>query len=130
MKVIRGSEIEFEAASHEDPKNPGVLKRVLATKADLFPGQTQMVNWAKLPTGSSFQSHYHEDMLEVFVMLGGDAEMVVDGNSIRLGKGDAILIEPREIHSMTNLSEHDLEYLVFGISQEKGGKTVVVDESL
>ena len=36
MQIVRGSEIEFVPASHEDPQNPGVLKRVLATKNDLI----------------------------------------------------------------------------------------------
>ncbi len=62
MKLIRGNEIDLIPASHEDPKNPGVLKRVLAVKTDLLRGHVQMVNWSRLPAGSSFQSHDHEDM--------------------------------------------------------------------
>lgn len=127
MHVIRGNEIEFEPASHEDPQNPGVLKRVLARKSDLLRGQVQMVNWSRLPMGSSFQSHYHEDMQEVFVMLGGPVEMTVDDSSMKLNSGDAILIEPREVHKMENLSEGSVDYLVFGISLEEGGQTVVVE---
>jgi quercetin dioxygenase-like cupin family protein len=127
MQVIRGNEIEFEAASHEDPKNPGVLKRVLARKTDLIRGQVQMLNWSRLPQGSSFQSHYHEDMLEVFVMLGGPVAMEVDNNTVELKEGDAILIHPREVHKMENLSEGSVDYLVFGISTEEGGQTVIVE---
>ena len=127
MQVIRGSEIEFEPASHEDPRNPGVLKRVLARKNDLINGRVQMVNWSRLPKGSSFQSHYHEDMLEVFIMLGGPVDMTVNNQSVELNQGDAILIEPREIHKMKNLSEDAIDYIVFGISAEKGGKTIVVE---
>ena len=127
MKVIRGSEIEFEAASHEDPANPGVLKRVLATSQSLNEGRVQMLNWARLPPRSSFQSHYHEDMQEVFVMLGGPVEMSVDGESHRLEAGDAILIDAREIHQMTSFSDEAIDYLVFGISSMNGGRTVVVE---
>ena len=127
MQVIRGSEIEFEPASHEDPRNPGVLKRVLARKTDLINGRVQMVNWSRLPKGSSFQSHYHEDMLEVFIMLGGPVDMTVNNQSVELNQGDAILIEPREIHKMKNLSEDAIDYIVFGISAEQGGKTIVVE---
>lgn len=126
MQLIRGSQLDFVPASHEDPEKPGVLKRVLATKNDLLKGQVQMVNWSRLPQGSSFQSHYHEDMQEVFVMLSGPVRMQVDDQAVELSAGDAILIAPREIHEMTNLSESDVEYLVFGISTEEGGKTVVV----
>ena len=128
MQIIRGSQIEFVPASHEDPQNPGVLKRVLANKNDLLRGQVQMVNWSRLPVGSSFQPHYHEDMQEVFVMLNGRVSMSVNNETHELVGGDAILIQPREIHGMKNLCDADVEYVVFGISTEEGGKTVVVDE--
>ncbi len=126
MKVIRGSQIAYEAASHEDPKNPGVLKRVLATRDDFSAGQIMMLNWAKLPEGSSFAAHYHEDMQETFVILTGTVEMVVDEESVDLDAGDAIMIDHHEVHQMHNRSDHDVEYVVFGVSTEEGGKTVVV----
>ena len=126
MKVIRGSELEFVPASHEDPKNPGVLKRVLATKTDLLKGEVHMVNWSMLPVGKSFQSHYHEDMQEVFVILNGRVEMKVESESVDLEGGDAILISPREIHEMKNACDENVQYVVFGISTGEGGKTVVV----
>ena len=130
MKVVRGSEIEFVAASHEEQSRPGVLKRVLATNADLLRGQVMMVNWANLPYGSEFQNHYHEDMQEVFIMLGGPVVMTVDGDRTELMAGDAIVIDPREAHKMENASEGDVEYIVFGISLEEGGQTVVAEQEL
>ena len=126
MRIIRGSEIQFIPASHEDPNNPGVLKRVLATRDDLIDGRIQMINWASLPAGSAFQAHYHEDMEEVFIILTGRTEMTVNGVSNELASGDAIVIAPREVHSMKNLTDKDLEYVVLGISTEDGGQTVVV----
>lgn len=128
MKVIRGSDLEFTPASHEDPNDPGCLKRVLATKADLLDGRVQMVNWSKLPAGKSFQRHYHEDMQEVFVLIDGEVTMQVQGQQVRLAGGDCIVIQPREAHEMTNICGHDVSYLVFGISTEQGGKTVVIGQ--
>lgn len=130
MKVVRGSEIQFVPASHEDQSNPGVLKRVLATHADLVNGQVMMVNWASLPEGSAFQNHYHEDMQEVFIMLGGPVVMTVDGDRTELMAGDAIIIDPREAHKMENASDGDVEYIVFGISLGEGGQTVVAEQDL
>ena len=126
MQVVRGSKIQFVPASHEDSKNPGVLKRVLAQKSDLIRGQVQMVNWSNLPKDSGFQPHYHEDMQEIFIMLGGPVSMRVDEETVELQAGDAILIDPREVHEMKNVSDGDVEYVVFGISTEQGGKTIVV----
>ena len=125
MKIVRGNSLEFVPASHEDSQNPGVLKKVLATRNDLIAGRVQMVNWSHLPAGSEFQSHYHEDMQEVFVILNGQVAMTVDGLQINLQGGDAILIDAREVHQMRNCFDQDVDYVVFGISQEQGGQTVL-----
>ncbi|MFK7767163.1 MAG: cupin domain-containing protein [Mariniblastus sp.] len=127
MHLVRGSQIEFVPASHEDPKNPGVLKRVLATHSNLIRGQVMMVNWALLPIGKSFNAHFHEDMQEVFIILSGTATMTVDKQDHELAKGDAIVIDHREIHKMQNTCDQDVEYIVFGVSTEEGGSTVNVE---
>lgn len=127
MRIIRGSAIEFIPASHEDQERPGVLKRVLATRDELIDGRVQMINWASLPAGSSFRPHYHEDMEEVFIILTGKVEITVDGVSNELTPGDAIVIAPREIHTMQNVTESDLEYIVMGISTGQDGQTIVVE---
>lgn len=126
MKLVRGSAMQFVPASHENPNDPGCLKRVLAGRDDLIAGKVQMVNWSSLPVGKSFQAHYHEDMQEVFVLIDGHVKMHVDGQIVELAAGDAILIDPGEVHDMTNTGQNDVTYLVFGISSQQGGKTIVV----
>lgn len=128
MQVIRGEQIDFVPASHEDPSDPGVLKRVLASRDDLLEGRVQMVNWSRLPAGKSFRPHYHEDMQEVFILIRGSVRMNVEQQSCELNAGDAILVAPREIHEMHNPGNEPAEYLVFGISTGEGGQTVVVSE--
>lgn len=127
MQIVRGDDIEFTPASHEDPSDPGVLKRVLATKFDLIVGLVQMVNWTRLPVGKSFRKHYHEDMQEVFVIIDGHVDFWCEGQSTHLGRGDAVLVDPQEVHQMTNLGETDAYYVVFGISSRDGGKTVLCE---
>ncbi len=126
MQIIRGDQIDFVPASHENAADPGVLKRVLATKDHLIAGRVQMVNWSRLPAGKSFQPHYHEDMQEVFIILNGTVEMTVTDLTCELNGGDAILISPREVHQMKNVCGTDVDYIVFGISSGQGGKTVNV----
>ena len=126
MKHIPASD-DFVPAAHEDPANPGVLKRVIATHSDLISGQIMMVNWSRLPGDSSFQRHYHEDMQEVFVLINGKVRMTIDAESVEMHPGDTVIVEPREIHEMNNLLHSDAEYVVFGVSTGHGGQTVVVD---
>jgi mannose-6-phosphate isomerase-like protein (cupin superfamily) len=134
MNFVPSSASGFVPASHEDPKNPGVLKRVIATQQNFQAGHVQMLNWAKLPVGSSFQSHYHEDMQEVFVLVSGVVTMKVrklnsddSGEAcITMRSGDTVIIDPTEIHQMQNIGEVAAEYIVFGISSQKGGKTIVI----
>ena len=126
MKVRSGSALSFEPASHEDRQSPGVFKKIMAIKEDFIPGRAQMINWALLPAGRSFRAHYHEDMQEIFVMLSGRVEMRCAGQSAVLERGDAVLIDPGEVHAMRNLCGEDVEYVVMGIALGTGGKTVVV----
>ena len=129
MKFVRHSELPQLPASHESAANPGVWKKVLLTNNDIQSGQLQMLNWATLPARSSFQWHYHEDMQEVFLIIRGQVRMTVAGQTIEMQSGDCVVVDIREVHSMTNLIEETAEYIVFGISQGKGGQTVVVDGS-
>lgn len=127
MRFIPADHQSFVPASHEDPQKPGVWKRVLAAREEMLPGHPQMINWARLPVGASFQRHYHEDMEEIFIMVRGVAEMQIEQEHVTLGPGDAVVVAPREVHAMTNVGDTDVEYVVVGISLDQGGKTVVVE---
>jgi mannose-6-phosphate isomerase-like protein (cupin superfamily) len=126
MKVILSGDKSFVPASHENPLAPGVWKKVLFHRDELQSGTVQMVNWARLPAGSSFCAHYHEDMQEIFIIVAGEAEMSVSGETMVLRRGDTIAIDAREVHHMTNHGTEEVEYVVFGITGGQGGKTVVV----
>lgn len=128
MEYIPSDQTPFECASHEDPRKPGVLRRVIADRTKLQFGQVQMVNWARLPAGSSFRSHYHEDMQEVFVLISGNVAIRCGSQEVLMRPGDTVIVAPREIHRMTNMAAEDAEYLVFGISSQQNGRTIVVDE--
>jgi mannose-6-phosphate isomerase-like protein (cupin superfamily) len=126
MKIIRLKEMDFVPAGHEDPKSPGVLIKVLWRKADLPEGQLQMINWAKMRAGQSFRPHYHKDMAEIFILIRGKARVRIDEDEADLEKEEAVVLPTGKVHAMRNIGNEDVEYVVFGISLGKGGKTVVV----
>ncbi len=126
MQFIAADASGFVPASHEDPGNPGVLKRVIAVASEFQIGHVQMLNWARLPAGSSFRQHYHEDMQEVFVLLKGCVSMQAGESTVLMQPGDTVLVSPQELHQMRNEGTDDAEYLVFGISSGENGRTIVV----
>ena len=125
MKIFRLNDLEWIPASHESPQSPSIWKKVLLQKADLLEGRVQMVNWCRMEPGKSFQAHYHEDMEEIFIILKGQAKILVNGEEAEMGEREAVVILPREVHAMKNPRGEDLEYLAVGISQGKGGKTIL-----
>jgi len=126
VRQILFNDQQFVAAGHEDPKNPGVWKKVLFRKDDLRPGRIQMVNWARLPAGNSFAAHYHEDMQEIFIVMTGEVRIRVGEQDAILGPGDAVLIDPHEVHQMWNDGDQEVDYIAIGIAGGPDGKTVLV----
>ncbi|MBW2195813.1 MAG: cupin domain-containing protein [Deltaproteobacteria bacterium] len=126
MKIIHSAELTFVPASHEDPKSPGVFKKILLRADDFVQGKIQMVNSALLPTGRAFTPHYHEDMQEVFIIVRGNAKITVDAEEATLRDGDTVVIPVGSVHKMESIGIEDVEYIVIGISKGTHGKTVVV----
>lgn len=126
MRIIRSKKLAYTPASHEDPQDPGVYKKVLAQRTDFPDGRVQMVNWARLPHGKAFRNHYHETLTELFIIIHGKVRGVVDGREFTLDQGDALLVAPYECHTLVNIAPHDSLYVVIGITDAPDGKTVVV----
>ncbi len=125
MKIVRSSSLKYLPARHENPLDPGVLKKVLFTNVDILPGQIQMVNWAQLLPHKSFQAHYHQDMDEVFILLSGEVEVKIGTETEIMNKGDAVLIPATQMHTMKNFASTPAEFIVFGVSRSNSGRTVL-----
>lgn len=126
MKIIRFNSLEFIPASHENPKDPGALKKILIKRDDLPAGRIQMINWARIPKGKSFAPHYHESMIEVFIIISGKVKAKIDTDEKILEKGDCVVAFEKQVHSFENLSEEEVDYFAMGISTSEGGKSVNV----
>lgn len=126
MQIVRFADLNFILASHEDPKDPGALKKVLFKEADLDPGRIQMINWAKIPVGKTFAPHYHETMFEVFIIMRGRVKVTLGGEEAILEEGDTVVVAEKQVHQMTNLGQTEAEYIAMGITKEPEGKTVTV----
>ncbi len=55
--------------------------------------------------------HYHKVSEETYYILRGAATMAIDDRTIALGPGDTCLIQPGEVHQISNPSRDELEFL-------------------
>jgi len=126
MKIVRSTELKFVPASHEDPKSPGVFKKILLRGDDFVEGEIQTVNSALLPTGKAFTPHYHTDRQEVFIIIRGNAKITVDAEEATLGEGDTVVIPVGSVHKMENIGTEDTEFIVIAVSKGTDDRTVIV----
>lgn len=125
MEIIRFQEVETRPASHEDPRAPAVLKKVLLTREDLQEGGVQMINWSTLLPGKAFRKHCHDNMQEVFVIVSGHARILVDEEEAEISEGDAVVIPAGGVHTMENLGRDNVVFISLGIAAGKRGRTIV-----
>ena len=124
MKILRFKDLDFIPASHEDPKDPGALKKILLKRDDIPPGRIQMINWARIPKGKTFAPHFHESMIEVFIIMSGKVKAKIDSEEAILEKGDMVIAMEGQIHSFENISDEDIDYFALGIATGEGGKSI------
>ncbi|OGF99598.1 hypothetical protein A2Y99_05405 [Candidatus Gottesmanbacteria bacterium RBG_13_37_7] len=130
MKKFSASLSFWIAASHENPKNSGVVKKImLAYKDHHLSGRIQMINLARLKRGKCFQAHYHTDMTEIFIILKGSAKIRIEKEKSILKKFDLVVIPSNTIHTMMNMGRTETDYLVIGISKGANGRTINVADN-
>lgn len=115
MNIIHIADVPKVPASHEDPNDPGVIKQVLLRRDDIPAGRIQMINWAALPPGKSFQPHEHRSMDEIYIMLSGTGILRVGEEEAVVQKGDTVVIPSKTMHAMTNNGSDPIEYIVIGV---------------
>ncbi|SRR6266567_7862021 len=73
-----------------------------------------------LPAGASDGRHRHPGIEEVYYVLNGDGEAIVNGETAVIHKGDAVPVLLNELHSFKNTGSQDLELMIIGIASQKG----------
>lgn len=108
MDIKRISDLTFSDSSH-----PGQSKKVIFHGSELSSEVTQ-VAYAEFRAGDSVEEHSHESMEEVFLILDGKCEFVLDGVLHLIQKDDVIKIAPKIKHKLKALTDTKLYY--FGVS--------------
>lgn len=117
MKKVNENEIKWEPASHEDPKDPGVWKKVIVHHDDVdFRSKLMMVNVCKVPVGKTHKAHSHETMEEIFYFTSGEGQVKINDEIEDVLAGDRIIVPAKAVHQVKNTGNRDLEYVGFGIA--------------
>ena len=112
MKLVHTNQIPEIGVSH----NEDIKKKVFLEKG--YIPQLMMFGSATFKPGQSVENHKHSTMFEVFYILSGQAEFIVNHEKVSVKAGDCITIEPDEEHSQTNPYNEDVVWLYFGIATD------------
>ncbi len=110
MKLIKLHDVPEKGASH----NPAVRKRVLVEN-HVIP---RLTNYARavFPPGEKANSHVHEDMAEIFTVESGSGEIRINDVAYVFAAGTTMVVEPGEIHEITNTGKTDMVITYFGMA--------------
>jgi mannose-6-phosphate isomerase-like protein (cupin superfamily) len=110
MKTVQIDDVVGEAVSH----NPDIIKKVLLNEHEL-PGSVRLSH-ALFSPGQKASAHRHEGLCEVFYVLSGCGQMIVDNIDYPLEQGSCIVVEAGELHELVNNGEEDMTVLYFGLN--------------
>ncbi len=109
MKINHLHQLNEQAVSH----NPEIRKKVMIEQGEMAP-ITQFAQ-ATFPPGAIAPAHSHSDMIEVFFIERGKAQIRVDGRRHELAAGSSIIIEAGERHELENTGDAALVVTYFSV---------------
>ncbi len=99
-----------------DPENwrdlPGYRRNVLLTSADLnSPGARMQI--VTVQPGAHIAPHYHKTSTEVYIVQKGQCTLRVNGQETILIPGSMLVMEPGDVHELSNHGREPFQLLVF-----------------
>lgn len=105
MRILRVDNAEEVAAS-------GYTKHILLGAEALASAGTR-VQIVTIAAGDTVADHYHRATREFYYVLEGSCLLRVDEMVVILTAGDMLLMEPGDVHRLTNPGQGSFRVLVF-----------------
>ena len=117
MIKINEKDRDWEPGSHEDPKNPGVYKKVLIRHEEVSPkSKLMMFQLCKIPPKTTHVAHSHPTMDEIFYFTEGTGEIETNGKVEKIEPGDRIIVPAGKTHQIRNTSKTELKFIGLGVA--------------
>ncbi len=107
-------------------KDGSEIRELLAPRNSVI--QQQSLAEARLPAGTATTPHHHVVTEEIYYVLEGQAEMLLDDELQTVGPGDAIAIPPGVIHQIRNTGSVTLKFLCCCVPAYEHSDTVLHEE--
>jgi quercetin dioxygenase-like cupin family protein len=90
----------------------GYSKKILATPEQLaIPGI--LVQQIRIAPGQVAKNHYHKKQTEIFYFLNTVGTFSINNKPIDLEVGDVLVVEPNDLHEVSNEGVEDFLYIAF-----------------
>ena len=117
MKKINQKDRNWEPGSHEDPRNPGVYKKVLIRRDEADPkSKLMMFQLCKIPPKTTHVAHTHQTMDEIFYFTEGSGEIEINNEVEKINAGDRIIVPAGQMHQVRNLGKTELKFIGLGVA--------------
>jgi mannose-6-phosphate isomerase-like protein (cupin superfamily) len=77
----------------------------------------------RVPAGAGEIRHQHTHARQLFFILEGEGTMELEGQEIRILKGEALEVAPSALHRFFNRSKADVHFLVISTPPAHGDRT-------
>jgi mannose-6-phosphate isomerase-like protein (cupin superfamily) len=98
----------------------GAARYRRALDLSVFLSNWSYVDHLALPPGSTEGLHRHAGIEEIYYVLNGEGQAMVNEETAAIRKGDAVPVLLNETHAFRNTGSQDLEFMIVGIASKKG----------